>query len=449
MKPLVLLTVPGLRGRDVEAMPSLRRLARAELTPSFPAVTCCVQTNITTGRQPNRHGVVANGLLLREETPIRRDPDRPEWPRPERLPYLEMWTAPNQCVEQPQIWDALREKSVTSAVWFPLHSKFCRADYVCTPAPIHNPDGSESLWCYTKPAELYGTLREQFGDFPLHHFWGPRADLAGSRWIADSALWAMRAFKPGFFDIYLPHLDYAAQKTGPDSPEAAKAVAELDRLLTDFLPKAAEAYGTEPDWLVVGEYAITPVTHVAYPNRVLRDMGLLHLEQRDGREYVDPLKSRAFAVCDHQFAHLYVHDRDAALMARIADRFRREEGIAEVLVGPAELARYAIDHPRSGEIVLISAPDSWQAYYYWEESTKAPEYARTVDIHLKPGYDPVEMFWDQAAGGIALDATLIKGSHGAPPRSAAQKTVLLASDAATFDSQKDFADIDLFGIINR
>ena len=174
--PLILLTIPGLRERDLAAMPKLRELTRrgeqAALTPSFPAVTCPVQANMTTGKLPDQHGVVANGFYWRDKQQV------------------EMWTAWNDCILSPQIWDILaqHDEQLKTAVWFPLHSKGCNADLVCTPAPIHNPDGSESLWCYTRPTEMYGRLRDQLGDFPLKHFWGPLANIKSTAWIVDSAI---------------------------------------------------------------------------------------------------------------------------------------------------------------------------------------------------------------------------------------------------------------------
>jgi predicted AlkP superfamily pyrophosphatase or phosphodiesterase len=213
---VILLSIPGLREKDVAGMSNLRELLAggeiADLVPSFPCVTCPVQANLTTGTLPREHGVVANGFYWRQRHEV------------------EMWTSPSSCIERPQVWDLLREQKPgsTSAVWFPLHSKECGADYVCTPAPIHNPDGSESLWCYTRPGDLYGTLRDELGHFPLHHFWGPMANVKATDWIVDSAIHAVRAWRPNFFYAYLPALDYAPQRNGPESDEAQKAVAELD-----------------------------------------------------------------------------------------------------------------------------------------------------------------------------------------------------------------------------
>ncbi len=431
----ILLSIPGLREKDVAAMPNLRQLTAggeiAELVPSFPCVTCPVQANMTTGKLPHDHGVVANGFY-------RRDKRR-----------VEMWTSPNDCIRRPQIWDVLSadRRGLTSAVWFPLHSKECQADYVCTPAPIHNPDGSESLWCYTRPAELYGSLRDALGHFPLKHFWGPMAGIPSSAWIADSAIEAARRWRPDFFYIYLPHLDYAAQRSGPDSEAAQKALADLDEVLGKLAAGLAEAYGEGLSWIVAGEYAIVPVDHVAYPNRVLREAGLLAVREEDDGEHLDLAASRAWAMVDHQFAHVFVADADVAAAAKVADLFRSQSGIAKVLLrdrrGP-----YHLNHALSGEVILISTPHSWQAYYWWLDDDRAPAFARTVDIHRKPGYDPVELHFDPASKTIPLDAGRIKGSHGAPAADRTQRSVLLVSESMRFPGPS-VADTDVFEIVLR
>ena len=85
---------------------------------------------------------------------------------------------------------------------------------------------------------------------------------------------------------------------------------------------------------------------------------------------------------------------------------------------------------------LISTPNSWQAYYWWIDDARAPKFARTVDIHRKPGYDPVELHFDIATKSIPLDATLVKGSHGAPARDASQRGVLLHRSAACWKARQ-------------
>ncbi|MCA9238254.1 MAG: alkaline phosphatase family protein, partial [Planctomycetales bacterium] len=366
---VVLLSIPGLRQRDLAHMPQLGSLTSggdcAELAPTFPGVTCCVQANMTTGLPPREHGVVANGFYWR---------DRGE---------VEMWTSPADCIERPQLWDLLRRHNpaLTSAVWFPLHSTGCSADYVCTPAPIHNPDGTESLWCYTRPEAFYGELLESLGHFPLQHFWGPMANIQGTAWIVASAIEAVRRWRPHLFYIYLPHLDYAAQKFGPDSADAIAALAELDAEIGRLADGLNAAYGDPaPLWLAAGEYAITPVEQVSYPNRALRDAGLLQLHDTPDGRVIDYAGSAAWALVDHQLSHVFVRDRDPTVMRSAADVLRALPGMAEVIV-PGDAPQYDLAHERSGDLVAISAPNSWQAYYWWRDDAEAPPFARTVDIH--------------------------------------------------------------------
>jgi len=442
---VVMLSVPGLRRKDLAAMPNLGALVgegdQVMLVPSFPAVTWPVQANLVTGKLPSEHGAVANGFYWRDKQQV------------------EMWTAGNEALERPQIWDIMHDhdSSLTSAVWFPMLSKRCGADYVCMPAPIHNPDGSESLWCYTKPTELYGDLRDELGDFPLQHFWGPMANIKSSAWIADSATQAAKKYQPNFFYIYLTHLDYAAQKTGPDSPEALAAVKELDELLGRMIAGFQEAYaGGRLLWLVASEYGITPVDHVTYPNRVLREAGLLQVrsegtadgsEEGAGGELIDFENSAAWALVDHQFSHVYVKDGDAAVTKRVVELFRGQEGIQDAVAG-SDRAKYDLDHERSGEVILVSTSNSWQAYYYWLDDAAAPSFARTVDIHRKPGYDPVELHFDMQTKSIPLDASLVKGSHGAPVATEDAEGVLLSSEKGVL-LERATADIHIADFVLR
>jgi hypothetical protein len=432
---VVLLSIPGLRERDLSSMPNLARLATgggyATLVPSFPAVTCPVQANMTTGKPPREHGVIANGFYWRDQKRV------------------EMWTAWNDCVERPQIWDILHDhdRAITSAVWFPLHSKGCGADFICTPAPIHNPDGSEALWCYTRPDMLYGELQHKLGHFPLQHFWGPLAGIQSTAWIVASAIMGAEKYQPNFFYIYLPHLDYAAQKSGPDSKDAAKALTELDAEIAKLVAGLHNAYSEKPLWLAASEYGIVPVNHVVYPNRVLREAGLLSVTEADEGEHLDFAGSRAWALVDHQFSHVFVRDAEAATVRKVVKLFEKETGIAEVLTRES-LEKYGLDHPRAGDVVLICEPKSWQAYYWWKDNARAPGYARTVDIHRKPGYDPVELFFDPKKKCIPLEAKLVKGSHGAPAASAAQKGVLLSSEPGIFLGGS-LNDVDIAKIVLR
>ena len=399
-------------------MPFLADMARrgssCRLIPSFPCVTCPVQITLSTGTRPDQHGVIANGFYWREKQQV------------------EMWTAWNEVIESPRIWDRLKahDPALTSAVWFPLLTKGTTSDYACTFAPIHNPDGSESLWCYTKPLELYGELRDALGHFPLEHFWGPLANIESSRWIVRSANLAAEKYAPRFSFIYLPHLDYAAQKFGPDSPQAIQATTELD-LELQSLDAGYRAAGLEDVlWLFAGEYAITPVSAVSYPNRLLREAGLLTVRETEQGEIIDFAQSPAWALADHQFAHVFV--REASQIPQVAAVLKTDPLIERVLVGP-DRAELGLDHPRSGEIVILSRPEAWFAYYYWLDDARAPAFARTVDIHRKPGYDPCEMFIDMPSRQTPLDATLVRGSHGYPADAPERETLLVSSDSTVVD----------------
>ena len=324
-------------------------------------------------------------------------------------------------------------------------AKGCQADYVCMPAPIHRPDGSEDMWCHTKPQEFYGELLEEMGHFPLKHFWGPLAGIPSSQWIVDSAIRAAEKYAPDVWYIYLPHLDYAAQKDGPDSPQALKALQELDGVLQKLVKAFEKTYDDSIAWMAISEYVITDVDHVTYPNRILRDAGLLHVTiDQDGKEQLDFQNSFAWALVDHQLSHVFVKDGDAAVKKKVVALFEGKPGF-QMAVMDEQRAELHMDHKRSGDVILVSTDQSWQAYYWWADDQLAPEYASTVDIHRKPGYDPVELFIDRATMSIPLDATLVKGSHGVPANTPEQQGLFVSnrSDLFSGESIDDTAIHDL------
>jgi len=322
-----------------------------------------------------------------------------------------MWIYWNELIQAPQLWDVLARapEPLTSAVWFPLLAKGAPSTYGIYPKPIHNPDGTETMWCWSKPESLYEELLAEFGHFPLHHFWGPLASIKGSEWITETALWFFERKRPNFMYIYVPHLDYQAQKWGPDAPQSMEALKELDQLLEKVFDRF-RALADDLEIIVAGEYAITPVSRPIYPNIALREAGFLAVKPEEGGgEVLDTGRSRAWALVDHQVAHVYVNDPSA--FEAVADLCREMEGVERVLAGD-ERRELEIDPPRAGDIILVAEPDKWFAYPWWTDEAAAPAFARRVDIHRKPGYDPVELFMDPATGKIPLDASLIKGSHG-------------------------------------
>lgn len=427
---LVFVSMPALRTRDLQHMPRLRAMAesgaRAELIPTFPCVTSPVQANMLTGRGPSEHGIIGNGFY---------DRDRGQ---------VELWVGRNGLVQGEQLWDALAGRGISQAAWIPQNIKDAAADFIITPEPKHHPDGRTELWCYSKPDTLYERLLAELGHFPLMNFWGPMTHIKATQWTIEAALWLLRAEKPRFNYIYFPHLDYAAQKFGPDSDQQAIACGEADEQLGRLFDGVDEIGLGSTAFLIVSEYAMTDVSRVLYPNRLLRDAGLLSIDEKDGREFLNVPASRAVAVVDHQFAHVYVHD--PADLTRAAAVFANVAGIAEVLSGEQRASRQ-VDHARSGEVVLVCEPDAWLAYYWWLDDAKAPAFARTVDIHNKPGYDPVEMFVDMPSKQTPLDATLIKGSHGAPADGPNRYGACVASSAAILGCDGPIHDTNVRGII--
>ena len=423
---VLVLSVPGLRRTDLDRMPALAALAAGgqclPLAPGFPAVTCPVQATLTTGTHPAAHGIVANGLFDRTSR------------------HLEMWISPDSVHRAPRLWDVVKRArpEVRTAAWFLLQSKHATADLVCLPAPKHNPDGTETMWCHTNPEPLYATLRERLGEFPLHKFWGPAAGIESSRWIARSFVEASRPAPPHLAFVYLPQLDYAAQASGPDSPPAQAACGQLDAEIATLVDDFGSLVGRDLlTVLVVGEYAIRPVHRAVTPNRILREAGLLAVRDTPEGEILDLAASRAWALADHQVGHVYLRDGgDDGLRAEVAAVFRGTPGVGRVRVGPdlvaAGLSATAVQGAasRCGDVVLESDLDAWFAYPYWLDDAKAPAFARTIDIHRKPGYDPLELHLDRAALpkiAIPLDVALVKGSHGAVDPAAPHETILVAS----------------------
>ncbi|MFD3331765.1 alkaline phosphatase family protein [Streptomyces sp. NPDC058700] len=429
--PLLVLDVVGLTPRLLDHMPNLRELAaagsRAPLTTVLPAVTCTAQSTFLTGALPSEHGIVANGWYFRE------------------LGEVLLWRQHNALVAGDRLWDTARrtwpDYTVANICWW--YAMGADTDITVTPRPVYYADGRKEPDCYTRPPALHAELTEKFGTFPLFHFWGPGADLVSSRWIADATRHIMRTRRPDLALCYLPHLDYDLQRFGPDDPRAHRAAAALDTVIGPLLDDARREGRTV---VVLSEYGITRVSRPVDINRALRRAGLLEVHTQDGMEYLDPGASRAFAVADHQLAHVYV--RRPEDIAAVRDVLADLDGV-ERLLDEEGKKTYGLDHPRSGELVALAEPDAWFTYYYWLDDARAPDFAQLVEIHRKPGYDPAELFMDpesptvrlRAAAAVArkklgmryrlavvpLDPSPVRGSHGRLPANDEEGPLVLCS----------------------
>jgi predicted AlkP superfamily pyrophosphatase or phosphodiesterase len=430
--PLAVIDVVGLTPALLGPhTPNLNRLVAdgflATLEDSFPAVTTTAQATMLTGTPAADHGIVGNGWYFRD------------------LGEIWFWRQTNQLVQGEKVWERLRRErpGFTCAKIFWWYNMYSSADWSITPRPIYPADGRKIPALYSHPAGLHEELETRLGSFPFFNFWGPKADIRSSRWIAECALSVFRRYRPDLSLIYLPHLDYNLQRLGPDHPAIAGDVAEIDRV-AGALIDGLRADGA--DILVVSEYGILPVERPIAINRILRERGWLAVRETLGWELLDPGASRAFAVADHQIAHVYV--ANPADVEAVADVLAATPGVAEVLEAASKAAR-GIDHARSGELIAIAEPNAWFSYYYWLDDARAPDFARTVDIHRKPGYDPAELFIDpelklpalrvawrllQKRLGqrmlmdvIPLNAELVRGSHGRPAPSPDQGPLLVGS----------------------
>jgi len=318
------------------------------------------------------------------------------------------WEQAASLVEGPRIWDGFRRRGGRVGLMFWQQSLGENVDLLLSPAPIHKHGGGMLQDCYSRPAGLYRQLCGAIGrPFHLMNYWGPLASRRSSDWILEATFCVMeRQNAPGLLLSYLPHLDYDLQRHGPDSPPARRSLEVLAGYL-DRLQTHAAVHGY--DFLVFGDYAIQPVTQpVLFPNRRLRERGLFASRAVRGMSYPDFFSSRAFAVADHQVAHVYAAP-DAIAEAETA--LRDLPGVEAVLDRAAQKS-LGLDHPRGGELVLLAHEGAWFAYPWWGEEEAAPDFASHVDIHNKPGYDPCELFFGWPPLRVSSDASRIRGSHG-------------------------------------
>ena len=432
MRRTIVLNVVGLTQELLPHAPNLARLAAQgavrPLRTITPAVTCAVQSTFLTGLLPRDHGIVGNGWYFRD------------------LSEILFWRQSNRLVAGEKLWDAARRRDpgFTCAQLFWWYNMYADVDISVTPRPIYPADGRKIPDIYTQPADLRGELTHKLGAFPLFRFWGPAADITSSRWIARTALHVYATRRPTLTLVYLPHLDYNLQRLGPRHPDIARDVAAVDALCGEIIDRARRD-GTEV--IALSEYGITSVSGAVHINRLLRSAGWIAVREELGREMLDAGASDAFAVADHQIAHVHVRRRD--LIPAVKELLDSVPGIEIVLDEDGKRAA-GLDHPRAGDLVAISRADRWFTYYHWLDDDRAPDFARTVEIHRKPGYDPVELFIDpkmhlprasiawrlarKALGFrtlmdvIPLDAGLVKGSHGRVTDRPEEGPLVISSD---------------------
>lgn len=451
MKKTVVLNVVGLTQKLIgEHTPFIKSFLEkgtaSTITPVVPAVTCSVQTTYLTGKWPSEHGIVGNGWYFKDECEVK------------------FWRQSNRLVQSDKIWDTLKNKNsnFTCANHFWWYNMQSTVDYSVTPRPNYLADGRKIPDVYSHPSELRDTLQDKLGTFPLFHFWGPKTSIKSSQWIADGAIETDKLHDPTLTLVYLPHLDYNMQRYGTDLKHISKDLQEIDVVV-----KKLVTYYEQQDVHVIllSEYGITNVNNPIHINRLLRSKGLLDIRIERGLELLDAGASQAFGVADHQIAHVYLND--VSLKEELKSFFKTKKGIEKVLTDD-EITAAHLNHERCGDVVLLADKDSWFTYYYWLDDAVAPDFARMVNIHKKPGYDPVEMFTDPKdklivpkiiwkllkkklgfrtlMNVIPLKAELVKGSHGRIPEDVDDYPILISNNTA-YNSKESIDAIDVFSII--
>ncbi|HZY88308.1 MAG TPA: nucleotide pyrophosphatase/phosphodiesterase family protein [Gemmataceae bacterium] len=438
MPPLLLINAVGLTPRLLAHAPRLGKLAEAgwlrPLREVLPAVTCTAQATLLTGRTPEAHGVVANGWLFRDTAEVR------------------FWQQSNRLIQAEPLYVTARRRAAARGRPFRCAKLFwwfnqgAAVDYSVTPKPWYGADGNKAFDVTGTPPGLAELLTQRLGPFPFPTFWGPLAGLPATQWIAQCAVQVMAQTRPDLTLVYLPHLDYDPQRFGPAGCDMPRLVGELDAACEPLLD---EAHRCGARVWVVSEYGHVDVDRAVLPNRALRESGLLTARPGPFGETLDTFGSRAFAVCDHQLAHVYIADQADVL--RVREVLAGLKGVARTFAGE-ERAEIGLRHERAGEVVALSEPGAWFAYPFWLDDALAPDYARTVDIHRKPGFDPCELFFDPALRWpkgraawrllqkklgfrtrfdvVPLDPTLVRGSHGLAAAEAANRPLLIGDGPA-------------------
>ncbi|MDB9960928.1 alkaline phosphatase family protein [Oceanihabitans sp.] len=453
MKKTVVINVVGLSKRVIgEYTPFIKSFLEkgqsAVIKPVLPAVTCSVQSTYLTGKWPSEHGIVGNGWYVKDQCEVK------------------FWQQSNKLVESKKIWDSLKEKDsdFTCANHFWWYNMYSSADYSVTPRPNYLADGRKIPDCYSQPADLRDKLQNQLGTFPLFHFWGPKTTIKSSQWIADGAIKTDQLYSPTLSLIYLPHLDYNLQRYGLDFSKIATDLKEIDGVVEQLISHYQKQ---DCNIILLSEYGITNVNHPIHLNRILRKHGYLEIREERGLELLDAGASKAFAVADHQIAHIYLND--ITVKDKIISILKKTDGIENVFTDE-DLKTVNIDHHRCGDIVVVADKNAWFTYYFWLDDKKAPDYARMVDIHKKPGYDPVEMHTDPKdkflipkiiwkllkkklgfrtiMDIIPIDATLIKGSHGRIPESVDDYPVFISNNSS-IELDKQLLATNIYDILQE
>jgi predicted AlkP superfamily pyrophosphatase or phosphodiesterase len=398
VKHVIVIDIVGLERKHISEniTPNIFKISQTgeirDLETVFPAVTCTVQSSLLSGAYPEVHGIISNGLYDRQHYTV------------------SFWEQSSNLVQADRVWDTIKMHGSVSktAVLFWQNTIYSNADLVLTPRPLHM-DDRMIMWCYSKPPGFYEKLIEKIGKFDLTWYWGPLVSKKSSEWIEKATELVLENEKPSILFTYIPHLDYSFQKNGTSYKVLKDDLKFVDDLVGRLVKKVSDMGMLEDtQFIIFSEYGFTDVNSDISLNSIFRENGLLEVREIEQTEYLDLEYSKAFAMVDHQIAHIYVKENQTNQVRKILEGIK---GVDMILDNNLK-QKMRINHPRSGDIIAVSTKDKWFSYYWWFDPNKAPSFAKKVDIHRKPGYDPVELFFDPNTNSIPLDGKLVRGSHG-------------------------------------
>ncbi len=401
IKHVIVIDIVGLEEKHLTSglLPTISTLTEkgesSKMKPVFPAVTSTVQTSFLSGEYPNRHGIISNGFMDRQTYNV------------------SFWEQYNSLVQVPRIWDFIKNKNnnFKTAVLFWQNTLYANSDIIITPRPLHL-ENEMKMWCYSKPVGYYEQIVEQIGEFDLSSYWGPFASSLSSEWITKAAQYTIENSKPNFMFTYIPHIDYSGQRFGKNSHQVSDDLVLADSIVEKIIDSTKKSKIYEnTQFIIFSEYSFNEVNGAIPINIILRNHGLLNVRKIGEKEYVDFEFSKAFAVVDHQIANIYI--KSPLEKEKIVNILKNISDI-DIIITEKEKKSFKIDHERAGDILVVANRDKWFSYYWWYDENMAPSFTRMVDIHRKPGYDPLELFLDTKKRSIPFDTGLLKGSHGRP-----------------------------------
>jgi len=430
-KHIIVIDIVGLERKHISEnlTPNIFNISQTGETRNietvFPAVTCTVQSSLLSGSYPEIHGIISNGLYNKQDYAV------------------SFWEQSSKLVQADRIWDTnkMRGNGSKTAVLFWQNTMYSSADIVLTPRPLHM-DDRIIMWCYSKPPGFYEKLIQKIGKFDLSWYWGPLVSKKSSEWIELATEFVLENEMPKFLFTYIPHLDYAFQRNGTSYNNIKDDLKFVDDLVGRLVKKVTNIGIIEDtQFIIFSEYGFTDVNSDISLNTIFRENELISVREIEEVEYLDLEYSKAFAMVDHQVAHIYVKENYSNSVKKILEGIK---GV-DIILDNESKRHLRINHPRSGDLIAVSNTDKWFSYYWWFDSSKSPSFAKKVDIHRKPGYDPVELFFDPSTKSIPLDGKLVKGSHGRLPSEGQAKPVYVSNkkDIAVTNESDDLSIVTI------